>query len=306
MSLNGVAPLVSIWIITYNQEEYISQCIEGVLMQVVDFPIEIVIGEDCSTDRTREICLEYQKRFPDIIRVIENEVNQGLVKNWINTLKECKGKFIAMCEGDDYWTDPHKLQKQVGFLEANPEFSACFHNVKWVDEKGKVIKLFHQKPLVPEFDFDQAIQGWFVHTNSLCFRRDTGVVENHEYFKNLETISADRLLVALLSDKGKIGYLNQLMSAYRKHKDSLVSTSSQINILDSNIKVFLSLKKHLNLNRQKSINNQLFRLFGQRALVFFYEKKYFQYFSSLFWSFKFIENFTDLKAFFKVFLFQMK
>lgn len=121
------APLVSVWMITYNHEEFIAKAIESVIMQDTDFEFEIVIGEDCSTDSTRQICIDYQKRFPSLIRLITSESNVGFAVNGVRTFKACKGKYIALLEGDDYWTDPRKLQKQVSILEHHPEFVACHH-----------------------------------------------------------------------------------------------------------------------------------------------------------------------------------
>jgi glycosyltransferase involved in cell wall biosynthesis len=114
-------PLVSVKMITYNHAPYIAQAIEGILIQKTNFPIELVIGEDCSTDGTREIVFEYQKKYPDIIRVITSEQNVGMKKNGYRTMKACRGKYIAFCEGDDYWTHPEKLQKQVDHMESHPE-----------------------------------------------------------------------------------------------------------------------------------------------------------------------------------------
>ena len=114
-------PLVSVGMITYNHEPYIDQAIEGVLMQETDFPIELVIGEDCSTDRTREIVLEYQEKHPDLIRVITSDKNVGAHKNSWRTENSCRGKYIAFCEGDDYWHHSRKLQMQVDYLESHPE-----------------------------------------------------------------------------------------------------------------------------------------------------------------------------------------
>jgi len=109
--------------LTYNHAPYIQQAIEGVLEQKTTFPFELVIGEDCSTDGTREIVFSYQKKYPDIICVVTSEKNVGLKKNGIRTGKACKGKYIAFCEGDDYWHNPEKLQMQVELLEANPDVS---------------------------------------------------------------------------------------------------------------------------------------------------------------------------------------
>ena len=114
-------PLVSVKMITYNHAPYIAQAIEGVLQQKTNFPFELVIGEDCSTDGTREIVLEYQKKYPDIIRVITSDKNVGMNRNSYRTMKACRGKYIAFCEGDDYWHHPDKLQKQVDYMESHPE-----------------------------------------------------------------------------------------------------------------------------------------------------------------------------------------
>jgi glycosyltransferase involved in cell wall biosynthesis len=122
-------PLVSVQMITYNHKPYIAQAIEGVLQQKTDFPVELVIGEDCSTDGTREIVLEYQKKNPDIIRVVTSDHNVGAHGNWYRVPKACRGKYIAFCEGDDYWHNPQKLQKQIDYLEAHPEVGMVHSDV---------------------------------------------------------------------------------------------------------------------------------------------------------------------------------
>lgn len=127
-------PLVSVKMITYNHAPYIVQAIEGVLQQKTNFSFELVIGEDCSTDGTREIVFEYKDKFPDIIRVITSDKNVGMKQNSLRTLKDCQGKYLAFCEGDDYWQSPDKLQKQADYLESHPEcgmvFTDCnvYHN----------------------------------------------------------------------------------------------------------------------------------------------------------------------------------
>ena len=133
-------PLVSVITITYNHEPYIAKTIEGVLMQQVNFPIEFIIAEDCSTDKTRNIVLDYANRYPEQIKVITSEGNVGAEANERRALLAARGKYIAFCEGDDYWTDPLKLQKQVDFLENNPEYSACFHRFRDYDVKNDILK----------------------------------------------------------------------------------------------------------------------------------------------------------------------
>jgi glycosyltransferase involved in cell wall biosynthesis len=119
-------PLVSVKMMTYNHAPYIAQAIEGVLQQETDFSFELVIGEDCSTDGTREIVFDYQKKNPEVIRVITSDKNVGAHKNSLRTEKACRGKYLAFCEGDDYWHNPKKLQMQIEYLEQHPECGLVF------------------------------------------------------------------------------------------------------------------------------------------------------------------------------------
>jgi glycosyltransferase involved in cell wall biosynthesis len=120
-------PVVSIVTITYNHAKYIRDCIEGVLMQQTDFSFEFIIGEDCSTDGTREIVFEYAQRFPSVIRLITAGHNIGMNANWLRCYEGVRGQYVAFCEGDDRWTDPLKLQRQVDTLRAHPECTVCLH-----------------------------------------------------------------------------------------------------------------------------------------------------------------------------------
>ena len=115
------APLVSVKMITFNHARFIARAIEGVLQQKTNFPFELVIGEDCSTDGSREIAFRYREKYPDIIRIVTSDKNVGMKKNGYRTTKSCKGKYIAFCEGDDFWHHPEKIQKQADYLQANPD-----------------------------------------------------------------------------------------------------------------------------------------------------------------------------------------
>jgi glycosyltransferase involved in cell wall biosynthesis len=143
LSVLSKIPLVSVFMITYNHSPYIAQAIEGVLQQETCFPIELIIGEDCSKDRTREIVLDFQQKYPGVIRVITSWKNVGAHKNMSRVRKACRGKYIAFCEGDDYWHDQYKLKKQVDYLENHPECGLVYssydiHKVK----DNKTIKDF--------------------------------------------------------------------------------------------------------------------------------------------------------------------
>ena len=149
-------PLVSICCITYNHAPYIKQCIEGFLMQQTTFPIEILIHDDCSTDGTTEIIRDYEKKYPDLIFPLyeeENQYQKGKASEIdFYNYKRARGKYIAYCEGDDYWTDPLKLQKQVDFMEANPDYSVCFHEIAIYNAMNK---LFAPSPTYSkDGDFD--------------------------------------------------------------------------------------------------------------------------------------------------------
>ena len=134
-------PLVSIRTSTYNHGPYIKQCIEGILMQKTNFAFEYIIGEDFSTDETREIVFDYARKYPNIIRVITADYNVGSKANGRRCINACRGKYMALCEGDDYWTDPLKLQKQVDFLEGHPEYTMCFHAaiLKWNGKRKSIL-----------------------------------------------------------------------------------------------------------------------------------------------------------------------
>ncbi len=210
-------PLVSIKMITYNHEQYIAQAIEGVLLQETEFPIELVIGEDCSTDRTREIILEYQKQHPDVIRVITSEHNVGMKRNNWRTIGACRGAYMAFCEGDDYWTDRNKLQKQVEWLEANRDCSAVFHAAKacYGDQPGKTSagramkprskRTFATKDVILDVAFN------FI-TASLTFRSEHMRDLPEFYHKSLV---GDFPLMLILSVRGSIGYSDELMCVHR-------------------------------------------------------------------------------------------
>ena len=118
-------PMVSVSLICYNQEKYISKAIDSVLMQKTKFDYEIVLSDDCSTDDTAEICKKYAEKYPDIIRLIKRDKNIGGVRNYLENYKLCKGKYISYLEGDDFFVDPYKLQKQVDFLEIPMDICLC-------------------------------------------------------------------------------------------------------------------------------------------------------------------------------------
>jgi len=229
-------PLVSVCPITYNHVKHFSQAIESILSQQVNFELEIIVGEDESSDGTREIALEYQERFPDKFTVLLHSrkdviyVNGRATGRWnfVDTLSHANGKYIALLSCDDFWTDPHKLQKQVDVMEAYPEYSVCGHWTVNVDENGDLLS---SQPLTgktcPEvFFIKHALNGTPLIPNSWLFRRFD--LANHpQYPLFLKLPAGDDPLMLMLLGRGPGYCIRQDMSAYRIHSGGTWSTKSQ-------------------------------------------------------------------------------
>jgi glycosyltransferase involved in cell wall biosynthesis len=217
---------VSVFMTTYNHASYIAQAIEGVVKQETDFPFKLFIGEDCSTDGTAEICRRYKKEYPDKIELISREKNLGAPANSIELYEKCfaYGSYIAMCEGDDYWTDLRKLQKQVDFLEVNPDFAVCFHRVNIISDDSSqpiIVSNQNQKEIS---DFDDLARANFIHTASCVFRNCLNI-ENLFGFN--EIILGDWYLFLLLARHGKIKFFEEVMANYRLHQGGVYSAGKE-------------------------------------------------------------------------------
>jgi len=179
-SVLSMTPLVSVKMITYNHELFIAKAIEGVIRQEISFPFELIIGEDCSTDRTFQIVLEYQKNYPNIIRIITSDQNIGMTKNNYRLEKVCRGKYIAYCEGDDYWHNPEKLKKQVDYLDAHPEVGLAHsdvdvHNTITGRHIRNANRYYDIKPNEEESNrlFESILQRKYpIRTPTVCVRKD--------------------------------------------------------------------------------------------------------------------------------------
>ena len=209
-------PLVSICMITYNHEKFIEEAINGVLMQETDFDVELIISNDNSPDQTDVIVQRILKKHPNAhwIKYIKHEQNLGMKLNGIDNLQRCTGKYIACCEGDDYWTDPYKLQKQVDFLENNDDFSICYHDVS-ILQNGKFFD--SHVPVYPEKEFLTIVD--LAHEN--CIHTPTCMFRNNLFGKFPDVFDAcgvgDYVLHLLNAQYGKIKYLPENMAVYRKH-----------------------------------------------------------------------------------------
>lgn len=215
---------VAIFCLAYNHENFIAKALDGFLMQETDFDFQVIIGEDCSTDNTASIIKEYAEKYPHIIKPVFQEKNIGVYRNALETFKRIKAEYVAMCEGDDYWTDPLKLQKQVDFLDNNPDFTICFHPA-YVDFDGKVGAEIIPDPSVfkkCEYTFGDILTNNIIPTTSCVYRWNTISAENiSEFFPKLEIVPLDWFLHILHAKHGCIRCMDEVMSVYRKHEGGM-------------------------------------------------------------------------------------
>jgi glycosyltransferase involved in cell wall biosynthesis len=227
--------LVSICCTAYNHAKFISECLDGFLLQKTNFNFEVLIHDDASTDGTQDIIKAYQAKYPNIIKPIfqtENQYSKG-VKPFIKYLfPASQGKYIALCEGDDYWTDPLKLQKQVDFLEGNEEFVVHAFNCNVVNEDNSVIadlrypKLNHERI----FSKNDLLKAATLPTLTICFRN---ILKQAEFITNVK--SGDRALVIVLGKYGKGFFSKEIAGSYRKHSGGVSSAISKIQRLKISI-----------------------------------------------------------------------
>jgi glycosyltransferase involved in cell wall biosynthesis len=254
-------PRVSVLMITYNHARYIGQAIDSVLAQQTDFSVELVIGEDCSTDGTRRICEEFAARHPQRIRLLPSVRNLGLLANYMRTWEECDGDFIATIDGDDFWLDSGKLATQVNVLESNPSLSMCFHNARLADENGILANAVHDTASVPlEMPFREFVDnGLFMPTATVMFRG--GLFRQlPDWMRALPF--EDWPTHVLHATKGPIAYVPQTLCAYRIHPEGAWSGLDRLKQCRQSYEVRGAVCRHLKVpgNRvQEAIRCELAR-----------------------------------------------
>jgi glycosyltransferase involved in cell wall biosynthesis len=263
---------LSVCVPAYNHEKYIAQMLDGALMQRTDFPFEIVIGDDASTDNTPDIIQHYIARNPGRIRAFLHSTNQGPTEprefagrnNVLQLLKACKGEYVAMCEGDDYWTDPLKLQKQVDFLDKNPDFSICHHNMLVTYEDGSDSHSFNlrEQKIISTIE-DILEDKWFMATASWVYRNH---FLTHDFADwHTKAAAGDWAVMIQLAAQGKIGYLPETMGVYRKHSAGLSNVHSQTNrnFLLNRKEMFENVDQWLGYRYHRTIEKTLKKYEGQ-------------------------------------------
>ncbi len=220
-------PVVSICCATYNHVHFIRQCLDGFVMQKTDFPFEVLIHDDASTDGTQDIIREYEAKYPDIIKPIyqkENQYSKGVRVSLVYNYSRVRGKYVALCEGDDYWTDPYKLQKQVDFLENHPDYVMCSHqfNQYW-QEEGRLEEIADPHFKGADYDLPNLIGGrWLTQTLTVMYRRSALNLQDYEKYG----MSMDMILFYALLKQGKGYCFPDVMAVYRCHKGGVWSEVS--------------------------------------------------------------------------------
>ncbi len=271
--VNQLTPLISVCIMTYQHAKYIRECLEGALLQKTNFPVEIIVGEDGSNDGTREICIEYAEKYPDRIRLFPRSRKDVITINgkktgrfnFMQTFKAARGKYIALCEGDDHWSDPQKLQKQVDFLEANSDFAVCFHAAYEVHE-GMENRISNPDLVNDVFTIEDLAKGNFLHTPTVVYRN---ILKGQlpSWYDRIPV--GDYPLHMLHSSKGKIKFIREPFAYYRVHGGGAWSGLNPrdsemkwINVLDilieagfsNDVKVLLIAQRRKNINKLLEID----------------------------------------------------
>lgn len=217
-------PKVSVLMITYNHEKYIEHAVRSVMMQETDFDYELIIGEDCSTDRTREIVLRLKEEFPDKIRLLLHEKNVGMSRNFVEVFNQCQGEYIALLEGDDYWIDSRKLQVQADYLDVAPSCVVCAHRTCIVDENDQILENYTPRSIT-EYQHESLWtrpHGEIITCSVLVRNIDGGLPEEF----NLLRAAVDESLYLFLTEQhdGLVHVMDRVMACYRIHEGGVSSS----------------------------------------------------------------------------------
>ncbi len=227
--------MVTVVCITYKHEEYLAQALESFLMQKTNFKFQIFVGDDCSPDNTAAIIKEYAEKYPDTVIPFIREKNMGAQRNLVDLCSHASSPYIAFCEGDDYWTDEKKLQKQFDYMEKHKELRACFHNAEIIagadwylrdyyipDSKGRLLIPYgipSYKKKLKTLDMRYYILIGAAHTSSMFFRWNYSLEIPEWYYTHF---AGDHSMMMLQTGIGKIGFIPDIMSAYRRSEVGVI------------------------------------------------------------------------------------
>lgn len=280
--------------ITYNHEKFVAQAINSVLMQKTNFSYELIIGEDCSTDHTRNIVLDFQKKYPGKILVLPRKKNIGRDLNFIETFCTCNGKYIAILEGDDYWMSPHKLQTQVDFLENDQNYAMSAHAVNVIghpDHNSFIPDTMRKNPK-EEYTLQDIIHENFIPTCSVVYRRQKDLVlpswMKQVYYQDLP-------LHIFHAQYGKIRYSPEVMACYRVHPGGMWSNRDKIFKIKRTITIYKHLHQYFRY-QSKDVKRELFNKFFHLATIYKTMKDYRNSKNYAHTSLQYANNFGKLRA----------
>ncbi|BBO81312.1 hypothetical protein DSCO28_18780 [Desulfosarcina ovata subsp. sediminis] len=274
-------PLISVLMITYNHESFIAKAIESVLMQETNYSFELIIGEDCSTDNTHKIVLDYAQRYPDCIKVVTSEKNVGFVKNAYRTFLECRGKYIAFCEGDDYWNNSTKLQKQIDYLEKHSECGLICsdYDIYYTDTGKRIERVNHNSKRDPitlrnilyTLRGTSGIQTCTVVVRSDIYKKvlDSDPV----FFQDPLQPCMDRPLWIGILMKSELAYIDESLATYNRLVHSATSRKNPSELLNISIRMkeqILYLIDKYNLSSEEK-NTHVNDLWKRKLKLSFYE-----------------------------------
>lgn len=270
---------VSVAIFTYNQKDFIGEAIESALNQITDFEYEILVGDDFSTDGTREIILDYQKKYPDkIVPVLHpRNLGQNGFFNTVETLKLARGRYIAPMDGDDYWTDSAKLQIMADHLDKHPEQSACFHNALVTHDDGTPsyeLNRGDQKRVVELPDLIGEDEVWFIATSAVLFKGD--LMYYPEWFRRSSSGDIPRYII--LAKQGPIGYVPRLMSVYRKNRGGVSNKDHyrDARFLRNRIMMYEGIDQETGYRYTQTVRKNISRYYRMMLDARQYSKSYFR------------------------------
>ena len=244
--------MVSVILLTYNHERYIAQALDSVLSQEAPFDFQVLVSEDCSTDRTRQIIARYAELHPERIRMFLSDRNLNTNEVTLRALRAASGAYVAFLDGDDYWTSPNKLERQVQFLEQHPECAMCFHNaIQFWEDRSQPSEHFNSDTQALTSGIAELLSGNFIAACSPMIRR-SALSSIPAWFENCAS-SADWPLYFLAAQHGAIGFIPEIMGAYRIHGGGIWSAASPVRQFEHVIEFSNVLRQHLGTAHEREV-----------------------------------------------------
>ncbi|MGC1106978.1 MAG: glycosyltransferase [Candidatus Acidiferrales bacterium] len=245
---------LSVMMITYNHGRYLPEALDSALSQRVNFDYEIVVGEDCSTDGTREILMDYSRKYPGRIVTLLQDQNVGTMRNFEATLASCKGEYVAFLEGDDSWLSANKLQSQVDFLDANPNYAICCARARILNETSQSAPAIYPECPAGTYSIENLLGGNLIATcTAVCRGRAIGVMPR--WFHELKM--GDWPLFAIAATSGKIHLIDEVLALYRVHPGGIWSALKEIERQKAIIEMLKAVDKHLGYQYAKIVRRTI-------------------------------------------------